>query len=165
MKPAKKQTGPSRDWLQRQAEAEEKYSSMSVGGPVSDLGMLKPPQEVEISAKTVLARLVELARRSRWMSRQDLAQSAEVGLDDVASIEQCEDRELEPRTVHKLALVLKLPESPLMELAGLVHCHGERLGAAAVRFAALSRCADLSKEEQRALREFVKTLSELSTGE
>lgn len=99
------------------------------------------------------------------MSRQDLAKSADVELDEVVSIEQCEGREVEPRTVYRLALVLKLPQSPLMELAGFVHSHGEKLGAAAVRFAALSRSADLSKEEQRVLREFVKTLSELSPGD
>lgn len=155
-----------REWLRRQADAEERCTSVSVGGLASDLGMFKPVPETEAVTRAAFARLVQLARRSRGMSPEMLAQTADIELAEVVSIEQCEEQSPEPRTVFKLAQVLKLPETPLMELAGLVHRHSAKLDTAAVRFAARSESMErLSREEEAAFREFVQTLAELSRGE
>jgi hypothetical protein len=67
----------------------------------------------------------------------------------------------EPRTVYQLAKTLELPSERMLELSGnLVVCDSS-LGQEAVRFAARSESVEkLSKDEQRALEEFVKFLSE-----
>lgn len=155
-----------REWLRRHADAEDRCVSVSVGGLVSDMEMLKPLAEAETVTRVAFSLLVRLTRRSHGMTPERLAEAADLDLAEVVSIETGEELLPEPRTVFKLAKALKLPEGGLMELAGLVRRHDARLESAAVRFAARSESMErLTKEEEAALREFVRTLSELSKGD
>jgi HTH-type transcriptional regulator, competence development regulator len=108
-----------------------------------------------------LAKLVELRRRQCRLSVEDLATRADVDLEDIVNIERGEGSVPEPRTVHQIAGVLKLPERRLLQLAGLVVARDNRLREATVRFAARSESIEeLRPEELEALEEYVKVLAE-----
>jgi hypothetical protein len=64
-------------------------------------------------------------------------------------------------TVHQIAEFLKIPEKKLMALAGLLRVKDAQFQNAALKFAARSEPVEkLSQEEQSALEEYVKFLSE-----
>jgi transcriptional regulator with XRE-family HTH domain len=108
-----------------------------------------------------LARLIELRRRQRGLSVEDLALRADVDLEDVVSIEQGGGRVPEPRTIHQMARALDLPERGLLGLAGLIEASDRRFREATVRFAARSEPVELPRPEQlAALDEYVKILAE-----
>jgi transcriptional regulator with XRE-family HTH domain len=113
------------------------------------------------SGPLALAKLVELRRRQCRLTAEDLATRADVDLADVVNIERGEGFVPEPRTVHQIAQVLKLPERRLLELAGLTEVRDRRLREATVRFAARSEpIEELRPEELEALEEYVKVLAE-----
>jgi HTH-type transcriptional regulator, competence development regulator len=108
-----------------------------------------------------LAKLVELRRRQRRLSVEDLAKTADVDLEDIVRIEQGGGSVREPRTVHQIARVLDLPERSLLELAGLAQAGHPRFHEATVRFAARSEPVEaLRPEELAALEEYVSVLTE-----
>lgn len=167
MNTTNQQHGPAgRDWLRHQAEAEERCGSVSVGGLASDLDMIKPFGEAEAITRSAFSLLVHLTRRKQGLTPERLAEVADVDLAEVVAIEMGDELSPEPRTVYKLADALKLPETRMMELAGLIRRNDSRLESAAVRFAARSESMErLTKEEERALSEFVKVLSDMSHGD
>lgn len=113
------------------------------------------------SGSRMFAKLIDLRRRQMRLSVEALASQAEVNLEEIMSIEQGEKMIPEPRTIHRIAEVLKLPERRLKELAGLAKPENGNFREAKVRFAA--RCESLEElrpEEAEALEEFVKVLAE-----
>jgi HTH-type transcriptional regulator, competence development regulator len=147
-------------WLRAKAE-EENNGIVSVGGLVCALAKSEEESKAHLAERVALAKLVELRRRQYRLSVEDLAKKADVDLEDVVSIERGEGTVPEPRTVHRLAQALELPERRLLELAGLVQAKDARFRKATVRFAARSEpVANLLPEEQEALEEFVGLLAE-----
>jgi HTH-type transcriptional regulator, competence development regulator len=147
-------------WLRAKAEAEDN-GIVSVGGLVGALAKSEEESKAPRAVRLALAKLVELRRRQYRLSAEDLAQKADVDLEDVVSIERGEGTIPEPRTMHRLAQALELPEPRLLELAGLVPATDPRFRQATVRFAARSEpVANLLPEEQEALEEFVGLLAE-----
>lgn len=107
------------------------------------------------------SRLISLRRRDCHLTMEQLADKANVDLGELVTIEagQCSDPQ--PRTVHALAEALRLPSDKLFVISGLKFSTDQKFNNQAVRFAARSEPVDkLSKEEQQALQEFVKYLSE-----
>jgi transcriptional regulator with XRE-family HTH domain len=147
-----------RKWLRRMAELEDRHPSISVGGLAADLGLLHssdPP------AGLAFGRLINLARRKLGLSIEVLADKADVELSELLLIERGEDIKPSPRTVYRLAGVLKFSVGKLMELAGLAIPREPELGRAALRFAARSEpTTELTKEEREAYEEFAKALAE-----
>ena len=108
-----------------------------------------------------LAKLVELRRRQHRLSVEDLAARADIDLEDVVNIERGEWTVPKPRTMRQIAQVLQLPERRLLQLAGLVEAEDSRFREATLRFRARSEpVANLLPEEQEALEEYVKLLTE-----
>jgi transcriptional regulator with XRE-family HTH domain len=106
-------------------------------------------------------RLISLRRRDSHLTMEQLADKANIDLGELVTIEagQCSDPQ--PRTVHALAQALSLPSDKLFVVSGLKFSTDQRFNNQAVRFAARSEAVDkLNKEEQQALQEFVKYLSE-----
>jgi transcriptional regulator with XRE-family HTH domain len=151
-------------WLERRADQEDRHF-ISVGGLISTLDPtcqteLPSTQNVE-TTKTVFVRLLQLARRERRMSLEELAEKADIDLAVLVKIETDEAFEPDLRTVHQLAAVLDLPPKKLMVLAGLLHMKDAGLQQASVRFAARSEpIGNVSLEEHAALEEYVKFLNE-----
>jgi transcriptional regulator with XRE-family HTH domain len=156
-----KETGPDRELLQRLGEFEDACCSISVGGMAADLGMLSSAHG---DAQRVFARLIELARRKKSLSVEQLAEQANVDLSEIVEIERGDSIVPEVRTVFQLATVLDLPQERLMEVAGLAAPRPE-VSHAALRFAARSEStAKLTPAESDALEEFVKVLVESTDG-
>lgn len=147
------------EWLLEAAENEE-------GGIVS-VGGLAFRAQGEFKAagtpgpeRTALAHLLELQRRNMRLSVESLASQSDVEVEEILEVEQGHGVP-EPRTLFKLAQVLKLRDDKLMHLAGHVSRPDPRLEQAAVRFAARSAPMDLlTAEEAAALAEFVKELAD-----
>jgi transcriptional regulator with XRE-family HTH domain len=147
-------------WLRAKAE-EEDNGIVSVGGLVCALAEVEAEAKARLAGRVALAKLVELRRRQYRLSAEDLAKKADVDLEDVVSLERAEGTVPEPRTIHRLARALELPERRLLELAGLVQLEDERFREATVRFAARSEpVASLLPHEQEALEEFVGLLAD-----
>jgi transcriptional regulator with XRE-family HTH domain len=157
----KKYSGPSREWLIQMADFEDACQSVSVGGLAGDLDMLPA---FAGDAQRVFGRLIELARRKKSLTVEQLAEQADVDLAEIVDIETQEPVIPHVRTVYQLAQVLDLPSGRLMEVAGLAKPRPE-INSAALKFAARSEStAKLTREEKEALEEFVKVLVEASDG-
>ncbi|MFZ2724653.1 MAG: helix-turn-helix transcriptional regulator [Methylococcaceae bacterium] len=155
------------NWLLNAAE-EEDNCIISVGGLVCRLRAEenKLAQEIPESTRRVaFAQLIELSRRKLRLSVEQLAEQADIDVAQLIEIEEGECACAEPRTVFKLAEVLKFPQRRLMELSGLAKTRDRQLTEATVRFAARSEPVNvLSDEEEEALQEYVKVLVESVEG-
>lgn len=76
---------PSREWLRRMADAEDRCESVAVGGLAADVGMFEGGAPSE--SPRVFGRLIEFARRSHGLSVEDLAKRADVELAELLSVE------------------------------------------------------------------------------
>jgi transcriptional regulator with XRE-family HTH domain len=162
MSQTKHENRPNREWLLEMADIEDTCRCVAVGGMAADLCLV---EQAESRSHKVFGRFIEFARRSRRLSVEQLANQADVDLDEIVAIVEC-DEEFAPRlrTVFQLAQVLKLPAEPLTEVAGLSKPR-QQVSEAALRFAARSEpTTELSKPEQEAFEEFVKVLTEASDG-
>lgn len=160
----------SNEWLARRATAEGGHEVST--GHVDLDGLLAstrtgghaathaPAIEVE-GPRTAFGRLINLWRRQRGITLELLARRADVDLAELLKIEKDVRFIPEPRTVYRLSQLLGLPNERLLQLSGNVIARDSHLGEEAVRFAARADSVEkLNKDEQRALEEFVKYLSE-----
>lgn len=153
-----------RNWLTKRADQEDEQF-VSVGGLISEIDSPQRVDEpsapgIEVS-KLAFVRLLQLARRERHLSLEQLAEKAKVDLVDVVNIEMGRASRPSPRTIYQLASLFKLPPKKLMLLAGLVQIKDVRLQEASLRFVVRSEpVKDLSVEEAAALEEFVKFLGQ-----
>lgn len=153
-----------RNWLEKRAKQEDR-GFVSVGGLVSQINpnwqqVGDYSQGIE-PTRAAFVRLLQLARRERRLSLEDLAERADVDLAELVGIETNENFRPTPRTVHQLANFLKLPAKKLMVLAGLLQNKDASLQRETVRFAARSQpLEDISPEEHAAFEDYVKFLTE-----
>lgn len=150
----------SEHWLRKMADLEDQHTSVSVGGMAHDLGMLHKHTAPPVA---VFGQLIEFARRKRHLTVESLAAQTEIDLSELVALERDPDTQARPRTVYKLAEFLKVSVGPLMELAGLAAPKDERIGNAALQFAARSETtAELTPQEDQAFEEFVKVIVKAS---
>lgn len=155
----------TKEWLLKNIDKEDKAIVSAGGLSGSTQDMLEqpahkyPPKEAG-APLPALGRLISLSRRNRGWSPEKLAAEARIDLDELVSIEQVSNYVPEPRTVCQLAKVLHLSEESMLELSGNTVCRNQQLQEEAVKFAARAQSLErLSKEEKRALEEFVKQLA------
>lgn len=121
------------------------------------------PSEVIVEERELhlaFGALIRLLRRKAGLTVQELADHARVDVVEVLEVER--DIAFSPRvrTVHQLASYFRLPERALLKLSGVTRVHSSRFRDEAIRFAAKSETvSSLTREERRALSEFVKYLS------
>ncbi|WP_315731538.1 MULTISPECIES: helix-turn-helix transcriptional regulator [unclassified Bradyrhizobium] len=162
----------SPDWLRRKVELDPDVDtdagpSMAV---LESAGMFLPAELVPADdAKVVnlimaFGVLVRQLRRQRQWTIEELAKRARVDAEDLRLIERDPHNKPRPRVVHQLAVVFSMPERALMKLSGATVTRDEAFEEEAKRFAAKSDdMSKLSKEEQRALNDYVKYLVERVT--
>lgn len=152
-----------KEWFRRMADLEATCDSISVGGFAHDLDLLQPPAEEPSVRQLTVGKLIELARRRAGLGVEELAKRADVELADLLDLERGAHVPDDPRTIFQLCQELHLPRAGVMELAGLTQRRLGSLENAAVRFAAHARGIEkLSRDEKRALEEFVKDLAQAS---
>jgi len=159
----------SKEWLTKHAERDDK---VDVSAGVFSIDMLKYQQQhsqrvssIDASAeddpRPAFGKLINLWRRKKGWRMEDLAEKAKIDLAELIEIERDMHYTPEPRTVYQLSRTLGLSNERLLQLSGNVIARDHTLGQEAVRFAARSESVEkLNKDEQRALEEFVKFLSE-----
>lgn len=109
-----------------------------------------------------LGALVQMLRRHKRISIDELARVARVDVSELRRIELDPAFEPNPRTIFQLERYFDLPERSLVVLSGAVHVDDD-VREEAVRFAASSEhVSELTKEERKLLNQFVKFLREHS---
>ena len=152
----------TKDWFARRA-ALEKDIDVAAGllARYPSLEEPKPSAPLPTETRLALGPLVQLMRRKHRMSMEALAEEARVDLAEIVSIERDPSFRPEPRTVYQIASILQLPSKGLLQLSGNTVVKDEAFRDQAVRFAARSGSVErLTREEQRALEEYVAFLSE-----
>ncbi len=154
----------SKDWCLRMAQQE---SDAEIGAgrlaidPVFDGERVPADVGEEESPNVAFGRFVNLMRRQRGMSLEQLADDADVDMADLVEIESDPHHRAELRTAYQLANYFKVSRSGLMQVAGLAARKDARLFDEGVRFAARSGpTTELTPEEGAALDAFVAVLSE-----
>jgi transcriptional regulator with XRE-family HTH domain len=158
----------SEEWLTKRAKLEE---NADISAGLFNIGVLKANQSKEHEASAaqvqddnplpVFGRLINLWRRKKKLRIDELADKARIDLAELIAIEQDIHYTPEPRTVYQLAKILGLSGDRMLQLSGNTVVRDQTLGEEAIRFAARSESVEkLNKDEQRALEEFVKFLSE-----
>jgi transcriptional regulator with XRE-family HTH domain len=111
--------------------------------------------------RIAFGKFVNLMRRRRGFSMEQLAQATDLDASELLVIEDDLHYVPEPRTVFKLAETFEVSQRRLMQLAGLAAANDAGFRQEAVRFAARSEAVQkLTPEESSALEAFVAVLSE-----
>jgi transcriptional regulator with XRE-family HTH domain len=149
-----------KDWLQKHADRDD---NLEIAAGSFSLDQL-PPIEGDPSDRTAIpafGRLINLCRRKRGWTIENLASSARIDVSEAIRIEHDTSYVPGPRTVYQLSTALGLPRERMLQLSGNMIVHDRGLGEHAVKFAARSESVEkLSRQEHRALEEFVKYLNE-----
>lgn len=112
-------------------------------------------------SRIAFGKFVNLMRRRRGLSMEQLADAADLDASELLEIEADLHYVPEPRAVYRLAQTFEVSQRRLMQLAGLAAANDVGLRQEAVRFAARSESVQkLTPEESSALEAFVAVLSE-----
>jgi HTH-type transcriptional regulator, competence development regulator len=156
----------SQAWWLAMADSEGDLP-VAAGVPEADaLPRAEQPSRVPTSlaateTRLAFGRFINLMRRRRGLSVEQLARKADVDVSELLIIEDDVRHIAEPRTVYQLAQAFGVPQERLVELAGLTEPRDASLREEAVRFAANSRSVKhLTTEEDAALEAFVSVLSQ-----
>ena len=114
----------------------------------------REPEELEI--REAFHRVVQMLRRSRGLSIDDLAEKTKIDRTELVALERNPAYRPSPLTLHRLSEFFGVPDRKLAVLAGAIREVPEDLRQHAARFAAQSNSfSKLTKEEQRVLDDFV----------
>ena len=159
----------SKKWYEQNIPLEEGFE-VGAGMPWEKLGSQGKPESTEEQAqedvvdRLAFGSLVQMLRRQKGLSIDQLADAARIDTMELISIERDPKHPPRPGTVHQLAKVFGLPERTLTRLSNLPTTYSSELRDAAVRFAANSSpVTELTGEESAALNEFVAYLSSQAT--
>jgi len=127
--------------------------------PIFDGELIEQRQQDE--PVVAFGRFVRLMRRRRNMDVEKLANTADIDIEELVSIEEDPHFRPEVRTVYQLSMFFDIPRESLLQIAGLTKPKDNRIYQEAVRFAARSEpVAALTPEERVALETFVAVLNE-----
>jgi DNA-binding XRE family transcriptional regulator len=174
----------SQEWLRRVAKEEEDVR-FSVGGWTSELEeqfgpelnggtiaiegqaaqadlseiLLEEAEPKHVQSGNVFGQFLNMARRDRGLSVQQLAQTIGMNPYDLLLLEV--GKELpELRIVSKVASVFNVPPRKLAQAAGLMIAD-RTTAQAALAFAASSSTKPLEPEQKEALHEFIRALASM----
>ena len=149
----------SKEWWIKRAQRE---GNAAVGAgllardPSSESRSIAAAEETRIA----FGKFVNLMRRRRGYSMEQLAECADLDASELLVIENEVHYVPGPRTIYKLAQTFDVSQQRLMQLAGLAAANDAGLRQEAVRFAARSESVEkLTPEESAALEAFVSVLS------
>lgn len=154
----------SKDWWMTRARRE---GAAAIGAgllafdPAPEQRLLNAPAATAEETRIAFGKFVNLMRRRRGLSMEQLADATDLDASELLEIEADLHYVPEPRTVYRLAQTFAVPQRRLMQLAGLTAANDVGLRQEAVRFAARSESVQkLTPEESSALEAFIEVLSE-----
>ena len=102
---------------------------------------------------------IQMLRRSKKLTIEELARKTEIDRDELVTMERNPGYSPTPLTLHRLCGFYGIPERKMLVLVGAVRHVPEDVKEHASRFAARSEsCAGLTREQRRALDEFMTFL-------
>lgn len=148
-------------WIEKASQ--EGNVTIGAGAPprgrAADADQMEALANVSDPARLAFGKFVNLKRRQRGLSVEELARRADIDAGEVLLIEEDPYHAVEPRTVYKLALCFSVPQHRLMQLAGLTRERDPGFQSAALKFAARSEgMQKLSADESAALEAFIEVL-------
>ncbi len=155
----------TREWFERKAKLEgdlEVAAGMLARDPSpEEPATTRAATETDIETRFAFGSLVEAMRRKNGLTMERLAEKARVDVAEIRNIERDAHYRAEPRTVYQLASTFGLPNKALLQLSGNAIARDAGMHEHAMRFAARSgeSVQNLSKEETRALEEFIAYLA------
>jgi HTH-type transcriptional regulator, competence development regulator len=158
----------TKEWLLKNAERDQDLE-VTAGFLSNDkldavYGSQKQEQEEieDIESRLVaLAKLVNIQRRIKGWTLEQLADKADVDLQDVLCLEQAIPVHLSVRTIHKLSGALNLPHAGLLRLSGATVQRNDNFTEQALRFIARSQPETKpTRQEIKVFEEYVKFLAE-----
>lgn len=148
---------PSRQWYARMIT--DTLDDDFVVGPAAFSAINKESNEAPLTV--AFGMLVRLARRSKKLSLEQLAEKLSVEATEIHRIERDPGYHARPRTISAIAKFFDLPLTELMKLAGAAVSNDETFRSKALKFAAHSDdMSILNAEEQEMLRSFIRYLRE-----
>jgi transcriptional regulator with XRE-family HTH domain len=150
---------PDRQWYARMIQ--ETLDDDFVIGPAFDAkAKVDAPSEPPLTVAFGL--LVKLSRRAKRLSVEELAEKLSVDAEELKQIEHDPEFRARPRMISKIANFFDLPVGEVMKLAGAAFSNDASFNTNALKFAAHSDdMAALTREEQEALKSFVRYLRDL----
>lgn len=150
----------TREWFERRARQEgdlEISAGRLARDPTPEQTNVEPANADPL--RMAFGSLVETMRRRRGLTVEKLAERINLDASDIMRIERDAHFRPEPRAVYRLAETFDLPHKALQQLSGNTVAR-PGLQEQALRFAARSGESPqkLSREEQRALEEFIAYL-------
>lgn len=154
----------TREWFERKARLEgdfEVAAGMLARDPSPEETATRSAPETDLETRFAFGSLVEAMRRKGGLTMEKLAEKASVDVAEIRNIERDAHYRAEPRTVYQLASTFGLPNKALLQLSGNSAARDAGMHEHAMRFAARSgeSVQNLSKEEKRALEEFIAYLA------
>lgn len=154
----------TREWFERKAKLEGDFeiaAGMLARDPSPEEAATRSLPETDLETRFAFGALVEAMRRKGGLTMEKLAEKASVDVGEIRNIERDAHYRAEPRTVYQLARTFGLPNKALLQLSGNAAARDAGMHEHAMRFAARSgeSVQNLSKEEKRALEEFIAYLA------
>lgn len=149
---------PDRQWYARMID--ETLDDDFVIGPAPFSAGTK---QDEMPLTVAFGTLVRLARRSKRLSVEQLAQNIAVDAEEVRTIEVDPSYQARPRTISNIARFFDLPVTEVMKLAGAAVSNDDIFRSKALKFAAHSEdMSVLTDDEHQLLRSFIRFLRDKS---
>ena len=154
----------SREWFERKAKLEadlEVAAGLLARDPFPEEVATQSSSEPDMETRFAFGSLVEAMRRRNGLTMEKLAEKARIDVAEIRNIERDAHHRAEPRTVFQLASTFGLPNKALLQLSGNAAARDAGMHEHAMRFAARSGVSvqNLSKDEKRALEEFIAYLA------
>ncbi|WP_290920262.1 helix-turn-helix transcriptional regulator [Halodesulfovibrio sp.] len=153
-----------REWCIEMAREENGYP-VSAGtldsiSTKNDASMSCAVEDVD-NMRVAFGRFIQMIRRKRGYSHEQLADNADVDVVELKNIEKSSSCFPAPRTVYQLAKIFNLDSKKLLQLAGLTKKRDVEIENGALAFAANSESiGSLTPEEVEILETFVAVLAE-----
>lgn len=118
--------------------------------------------DADTAAPPIFGHFVAMLRTNKGLSIKTLAKKAKVDEEEIRNIENDVNYEPRPRTVKQLADTFGIVPRSLARVANLTRQTDDRILDEAVKFAACGKNLDkLSRDDRRAIKEFVSLLNSL----
>lgn len=149
---------------EKQLAEEARHSHAVIRKALQSVG-IEPLAEASAPELHVgLGTMLRLLMRREGLSEDELAERAEIGVDELRRIQLDPKHEPSPRTIYRLERFFDLPSRSVAILAGAVKVEEEgSFKEGVLKFAAQSASMrKLTREERRHLSQFVKFLAQVT---
>lgn len=155
----------NREWYENRISMEDDID-VTAGTYSDEACDINPPlqamghSEEDFAESFAFSTLIQLSRKERGLSVQELARDANISVAEVISIERNHDYRPKPRTIFQLSKFFGIAHNSLMKLANMTQVNDEVFLNETIRFAAnAADFVNLGEHERQIIHEYVHFLS------